>query len=184
MANKSLDARPSLWKLPALNLTELDAVACRTVEANPKVMSGDHESRLRALAALIEDELEVEAAHRAERDKIAVATDHFFHLRRGAAIHDALGVSRTRWTVIKRTTTGRRFKRDADVEHLAHYASLTYSAQARAAHARRLRDLLVLELVEQGWTNVMIGELIGRDPSQVAHIKWPEGAGPREAVAS
>jgi hypothetical protein len=99
-------------------------------------------------------------------------------------MHEAIGVGRTRWNMMRAAGEGQRHARVANAPaKLEELAAATYRARQRAHYAREARDEVVRELAAEGWPTVRIAELIGRHPSQVSHIKYPDGTRPKDAVA-
>lgn len=136
------------------------------------------ESQLEKAAAIVNEYDQLETSFREERDRVALAIQHFYNVRRGASVHAAIGVNRTRWSAMRQEAGNRRhLRRYADPDRLVELAAATYQARMRAHYAREARDAAVRYLSET-MTNVEIGALIGRNPSQVSHIKYPKAAEP------
>lgn len=165
-------AKPDLWEVAPLDTTRLDAAA-KTYITRLLDATKSREARLRKAVDLADHYALLEAQTRAERDKTALAIEAHFNVRRGAALHVAIGVNRTRWLSMRNEGVGKRHpKSKADPRVLEQLAADTFTARQRAHYAREVRDDIVRELAET-MTNVELGELIGRNPSQVSHIKYP-----------
>jgi hypothetical protein len=174
MATKQWDpTKPDLWEVPALDTARLAQQARRWVDGLLHAAKS-REDRLARAVELADEWTNAEAATRGQRDKIALAIEAHFNVRRGAAMHSAIGVNRTRWLEMRTEGAGGKHpKRLADLDLLTKAAADTYEARQIAAYARDVRDAIVRELADEGMTNVELAELIGRNPSQVSHIKYP-----------
>lgn len=175
MATRQWDpAKPDLWDVPALDTAALDRRAQQWVHGALRAVADTREARLARAVEVADEAAATEAHNRAERDRVALAIEEHFNVRRGAAMHSAVGVNRSRWLAMRTEGSTRKHpKRLADVDLLTRVAAATYEAKQIAAYARDARDAIVRELADEGMTNVDIAALIGRNPSQVSHIKYP-----------